>query len=180
MTRITPVNPTTATGKTKEMLDAMRAKVGRVPNMPLAMAAAPAVLEGYLGLSGALAHGALPPQLREQLALTVAQAVGCTYCVAGHTVLATRLGLSEAELLASRRGTVADPQTAAALAFARALVREKGAVSAEEVHRVQAAGYGDEEVAEIIAHVALNLFTSYFSLAVDLEVDFPPVLPLSA
>ena len=60
MTRITEIDPTTATGKTKELLDAVHAGLGLIPNMARAMATSPAVLEGYLGLSGALAHGTLP------------------------------------------------------------------------------------------------------------------------
>ena len=42
-----------------------------------ATAQSPAALEGYLNWNGALNNGALDPQLREQIALTVAQANRC-------------------------------------------------------------------------------------------------------
>ena len=40
---------------------------------------------------------------------------------------------------------------------------------------MRAAGFSDGEVAEIIAHVALNVLTNYFNIATDVEIDFPRV-----
>ena len=37
------------------------------------------------------------------------------------------------------------------------------------------AGFDDEDVVEIIAHVALNLFTNYINVALAVPVDFPGV-----
>ncbi len=59
MTRITAIEPAKATGKAKELLDAVKNKVGRVPNMMRTMAHSPAVLEAYLNFSAALAGGQL-------------------------------------------------------------------------------------------------------------------------
>jgi alkylhydroperoxidase family enzyme len=39
----------------------------------------------------------------------------------------------------------------------------------------RAAGFSDAEIAEIIAHVALNVLTNYFNRAADTEIDFPQV-----
>lgn len=72
--RITPVAPESAVGKQKELLDAVKAKVGRVPNLTKTFATSTAALEAYLGFSGSLADGFLDAKLREQIALTVAEA----------------------------------------------------------------------------------------------------------
>ena len=40
---------------------------------------------------------------------------------------------------------------------------------------VRNAGFSDGEIAEIIAHVALNVFTNYFNIAADVDIDFPKV-----
>ena len=53
MERITPINPQSAQGRAKELLDAVKAKLGLVPNMTRAMAVSPPVLEAYLGLASA-------------------------------------------------------------------------------------------------------------------------------
>jgi len=47
------------------------------------------------------------------------------------------------------------------------------------VQRVREAGFGDEQIVEIMAHVALNLFTNYVNVAFAVPVDFPGV-PLRA
>ncbi len=72
MPRLQAVAPEAATGKTKELLDALQTKYGRVPNLPRTMANSPAVLETYIGF-GALDEGALPAALREQIALATQQ-----------------------------------------------------------------------------------------------------------
>jgi uncharacterized peroxidase-related enzyme len=175
MARINPVDSGTAAGKAKELLDQVQKKFGFVPNLMRTMAVSPAVLEGYLGLSGALAGGALPPKVREQIALAVGEANGCQYCVSAHTAIGKRLGLAEAELTASRDGASSDPKVEAALTFARTLVERRGDVTDADVARVREAGWSDPEVAEVVAHVALNVFTNYGNITADTEIDFPKI-----
>lgn len=77
MARFKPIDPATATGQTKVLLDAVKQKFGMVPNITRMMANSPAVLEGYLSFGGALAAGDLDPQLRERIAIAVASANNC-------------------------------------------------------------------------------------------------------
>jgi uncharacterized peroxidase-related enzyme len=173
MERITPVDPATAQGKAKELLDAVKAKLGLVPNMTRAMAVSPAVLEAYLGINGALAHGVLSPKVREQLALVVGQANGCDYCVSAHATIGKRVGLTEQAILDSRQGHSADPKTDVLLRFARVLVEKQGLVTDADVAAVRQAGGGDSEIAEVVAHVGLNTFTNYFNNVAATAIDFP-------
>lgn len=175
MTRITTIDPKTATGKSKELLDAVHSKLGMTPNMTRVMASSPAVLEAYLAFSGALSGGALDAQLREQLALVVAQENGCEYCLSAHTAIGKMTGLRIDEIEASRRGLSTDAKRAAALDFARSVVIEAGAVKDEDVERVRSAGYSDGEIAEIVAAVALNVFTNYINIVAGTVIDFPKV-----
>lgn len=181
MERITPVNFETAEGKARQMLDAVKAKLGIVPNMTRAMAASPPVLEAYLGISGALAHGVLPEKVREQLALDVGEANHCDYCVSAHTYIGRNVAhLSDADILDSRKGTSADPKTDTLLRFARTLVAKRGIVVDADVEAVRAAGYGDAEIAEVVAHIALNVFTNYFNNVAGTAIDFPRAPAISA
>jgi alkylhydroperoxidase family enzyme len=43
------------------------------------------------------------------------------------------------------------------------------------VQALRDAGFNDEGVVEIVAHVALNLFTNYVNVALAVPVDFPAV-----
>jgi uncharacterized peroxidase-related enzyme len=173
MSRIHQVNPQSATGKAKELLDGVQGKLGLVPNMTRAMVNSPAVLDGYLSLSGALSKGALSAKSREQIALAVAQANECEYCLAAHSAIGKMVGLSVDQILDSRRGTSVDPKTDAIIQFARQVVDQRGLVSDANIAQVRAAGLDDGAIAEIVANVALNIFTNYFNHVAETEIDFP-------
>jgi hypothetical protein len=40
---------------------------------------------------------------------------------------------------------------------------------------VKQAGLSETEIGEIVAHVAINVFTNYFNIAFETEIDFPVV-----
>ena len=175
MSRFKPVDPATATGRTKELLDAVKQKFGMVPNITRLMANSPAVLEGYLGFSGALAGGRLDPQLRERIAIAVASANGCNYCLSAHTAVGQMVGLSQDELTAAQQGQSSGEKEAAALHFATKIVRERGWVADEDVAALRQVGFDDGEIVEIIATTVLNIFTNYFNHVAETELDFPLV-----
>jgi uncharacterized peroxidase-related enzyme len=175
MSRLQPVNPSTATRKAKDLLDAVKGKLGLVPNMTKVMATSPAVLEAYLGFSGALAGGLLDAKTREQLALLTAQENHCDYCLSAHTAIGKMVGLNKEQIVASREGHGSSPKTTAALTFARRVLEAKGQINDAGLAAVREAGFSEGEIAEILAHVALNVFTNYFNVAAEVEIDFPKV-----
>ena len=175
MSRLHPVDPSTATGKSKELLDAVKSKLGVVPNMTRVMATSPSVLEAYLGFSGALAAGSLDAKTREKLALLTAQENHCNYCLSAHTAIGKMVGMNHEEILASRKGNATSPKTKAALVFAKRVLDTKGEIGEADLATVRSAGFSDGEIAEIVAHVVLNVFTNYFNIAMDVDIDFPKV-----
>ncbi len=176
MTRLQALNPETATGKTKELFNAVEKKLGTVPNMMRTMGNSVAVLNGYLSFSGALGESKIGARLGEQIALTVAEADQCEYCLSAHTYIGEKLlKIDEATLSSSREANTGNAKADAALVFAQTLVRKKGLVSDEDVNKVRQAGYGDGEIAEIVAHTALNIFTNYLNNTAKTVVDFPRV-----
>jgi uncharacterized peroxidase-related enzyme len=175
VTRISPLDRDTSNDRLRKTFDAIHTQLGVVPNMMRTMAQSPAVLDAYLAFGGSLRKGLLPASLQEQIALTVAEANACDYCLSVHSVLGRGAGLSADDVEASRDGHASDPRAAAALGFAQGLIDRRGAVTEQDVARVRAAGFGDGEIVEIIAHVGLNVFTNYFNRAVHTEIDFPVV-----
>jgi uncharacterized peroxidase-related enzyme len=173
MQRIKAIDPDKATGKTKVLLVEAQKTLGTIPNMMKTMASSPAVLEGYLKFRAALGSGRLSARLREQIALAVAEANDSHYCLAAHTATGKSVGLSEADLTACRRFASGNPKEKAALQFALNIVMTRGEASGRIVERIRQAGFSDEEIAEIIAKVALNIFTNYFNKIADVSVDFP-------
>ncbi len=175
MQRIAAINPAEATGKAKQLLDGVQGKIGRTPNLMRTLAAGPAALEAYLNMSAALGAGDLDAKLREQIALTVAQANSCEYCLSAHAAIGRMAGLQPEEIAASRQARSEDGKRQAGLQFAQAVVMERGEVSDEALARVRAAGYTDGEIAEIVANVAMNIFTNYFNHVARTVIDFPRV-----
>jgi uncharacterized peroxidase-related enzyme len=175
MSRLKAIQPQAATGKAKELLEAVQVKLKFAPNMMKVMANSPAVLEAYLSFSGALGNGALDAQLREEIALEVAEQNSCQYCVSAHTAIGKMTGLTDPEIQQARDGRSDSARNAAALQFARELVARKGRATDTDVEAVRRAGFSEGEIAELIAHVALNIFTNYFNNTAEVEVDFPRI-----
>ena len=182
MSRIpTPATIADAPEAARPALDGVRKAIGAVPNLFRIVANSPAALNGYLGLHGALATGALDAATRERIALAVAEINGCGYCLAAHSYLGKTVAkLSAAEIEANRRGVSTDAKADAAVRFAAKIVHGRGAVTDADVLGVRAAGYSDAEIVEIVAHVALNTLTNYVNEVLGTEVDFPQVDRLAA
>jgi uncharacterized peroxidase-related enzyme len=175
MARVAVIDPNTATGEAKALLDAVQSGLGMVPNFIRVLANSPAALQGFLGLHGIAGAGALDSKTRERIALTVAEQNACQYCVSAHTAIGRKAGLDGDEMLANRAGRSSDRKAEAALTFARALVEHTGAVTSAEVDAVRAAGHSDAEIVEIISHVAMNIFTNLLGKATQVDIDFPKV-----
>jgi uncharacterized peroxidase-related enzyme len=175
MSRIPLVERHAAAPDRQATLDAVQGALGGVPNMFRAVANSRAALRSMWGSFAALGQGVLGAALGEQIAVAVAQRNHCEYCLAAHTALGQKAGLSADTLRAAQAGESADPRTAAALRFALALVEQRGQVSAAQVQAVRDAGFDDEALMEIVAHVALNLFTNYVNVAFEVPVDFPRI-----
>jgi uncharacterized peroxidase-related enzyme len=175
MSRVPLIERNATGGDTRALLDQVHAAFGVTPHMFRAAANSSAALKAMWGFFGALGGGAVPAKLAEQIAVAVADRNACHYCLAAHTALGRKAGASADEMTAAQAGASSDPRTAAALRFALQLVDGRGQVSAAQVQALRDAGFNDTELVEVIAHVALNLFTNYLNVALDVPVDFPRI-----
>jgi uncharacterized peroxidase-related enzyme len=176
MSTLPLVDPEAATGAAADLLAAAQRNFGATPNMTRAMANSPALLKGYLDLDRALRAGVLDAASREQIALAVAQDNACSYCLSAHSYLAEHVAhLGSDEITAARAATASNPKTAALLELATAVNSSRGAITTDDFAAVRAAGATDEEIAETIGHVALNVLTNYFNKAAGVDIDFPVV-----
>ncbi|HEY8006257.1 MAG TPA: peroxidase-related enzyme [Methylocella sp.] len=175
MPQVDLVTQGSATGDAKSLLEQINKAFGATPNMFRAVANSPAALKSMWGAFGALGAGTLGAKLGEQIAVAVADRNNCSYCLAAHTVLGKKAGATTEEMADAQTGSSANPQTAAALSFALKLVEARGQVTNADIAALRAAGFDDGQIVEIIAHVALNLFTNYVNIALDVPVDFPGV-----
>lgn len=175
MSRVPLVSDAAAMAEAKQLFDQIQGAFGAVPNMFRAVGNSPAALKSMWGSFGALGAGRIGAKLGEQIAVAVANRNACEYCLAAHTVLGRKAGAGAEEMTAAQDGRSSDPQTAAALSFALKLVQARGQVGDADVRALREAGFDDAQIVEIVAHVALNLFTNYVNLAFAVPVDFPAV-----
>ena len=161
--------------KSKPLLDAVEQQLGVIPNLFRLVGLSPAALEGYLGLNGALGR-TLDAKTRERLAISVAQANGCDYCLSAHTYLGFNLAkIDETEIALNRGGHSGDAKADAAIVFARRVLDARGRVSDADLAAVRDAGFSDAQIVEIVLSVALNVLTNYVNNVADTDIDFPEV-----
>ena len=175
MNRVPLIDRNETTPERRALLEQIHAAFGATPNMFRAVANSPAALQSMWAAFGALGGGTLGCKLGEQIAVAVADRNACEYCLAAHTVLGRKAGATAEEMTAAQAGESADPRTQAALRFALKVVDQRAQVSDSDVQALRHAGFSDEAVVEILAHVALNLFTNYVNVAFAVPVDFPAV-----
>src|SRR4051794_21800233 len=122
MTTIPQIELADATGATAEALTQAKKTLGDIPNMAKAMANSPAVLKGWLALSGALNGGVLPMAVRERISIATAEYNRCEYCLSAHVFLGGKFAkIDAAELELARDAESSDPHIAALLNLSDAI-----------------------------------------------------------
>ncbi len=175
MPHVPLLTATSAPDDSRALLEQIHTAFGATPNMFKAVAHSTSALKSMWGSFAAFSQGALGAQLGEKIAVAVAERNACEYCLAAHMALGRKAGASAEEMAAAQMGEASDPKTAAALRFVLKLVNERGHVADADVQALREVGFGDAEVVEIVAQVALNLFTNYVNVALKVPVDFPVV-----
>jgi uncharacterized peroxidase-related enzyme len=175
MARVPLIDSSNTTANREALLAQVHKAFGATPNLFRAVAHSPAALKSMWGSFGALGSGVLGAKLGEQIAVAIAERNRCEYCLAAHTVLGKGAGASAEEMSAAQAGRSADPRTAAALAFALKVVSQRAQLTDADFAQLRSAGFDDEHIVEILAHVALNIFTNYVNVALEVPVDFPKV-----
>ena len=171
MARKQPVDPVSDAGGVRPILSGVQDRLAMTCGMMKLMAGSPSVLGGYLGFSVALASGILDAKFREGIALAVSRANQCEASVALHCEIARKIGMTEGEIITSQCCQSDDARRAAALKFVSELVVWRGQVTQEAVFRVRNSGYGDAEIVEIAAHVAMVTLANCFECIAGGQMD---------
>jgi uncharacterized peroxidase-related enzyme len=175
MTRLHTIAPADAIGPAATLFGAIKNAIGMVPNAYATVGSnSPVALKAALGLDAALRDTSLTAKHGEIIKLAVSATVGCDYCVAAHTLMGKKAGLTPAAMLAIRRGGGSGDAATDALAhFARLLVSTTGTVPVEEVDAVKAAGYSDAQIVDTMLAIASITFTNLLNRVNDTTLDFP-------
>jgi uncharacterized peroxidase-related enzyme len=171
-----PVDPSTASARVKEPLEAAQKRMGMIPNMYVRMANAPGMLETYLyGYERFRKDSGFTPAEAEVVFMAISAENGCDYCVAAHSTLADGPSKVPHEVTDAIRGgtAVADPRLGALARLARAFVVTRGRPSVEEVKAFLDAGYSEKQVLELVLAVAVKTISNYANHLFETPVDAP-------
>jgi alkylhydroperoxidase family enzyme len=78
-----------------------------------------------------------------------------------------RLERDDIEL--ARQGTATDPKTAPIVAFGQQIVAAPAEITDDTVEALRKHGYRDEQIADVVGLVALNVLTGAFNLVVGID-----------
>jgi AhpD family alkylhydroperoxidase len=160
-------SPETAPAGGGEALQRLHAAVGVIPNLAATMAESPDLLNGFLALRE-LYHGtSFSPAQIEELSLTAAFENDCAWCMTFHSAVAAKKGVDASAIEALRRGESPSPLSA----FARAMVRRRGAVGAQELERFLAAGYSKRQALDVVLGMGFSLLANYAAHLTQAPVD---------
>jgi alkylhydroperoxidase family enzyme len=83
------------------------------------------------------------------------------------------MGFAEDQILDMRRGTPQDPALRVLADFTGAVVQQQGRVTDAQLDAFRQGGFTDAHIAEVVAAVAQNIFTSYFNHIARPDLDYP-------
>ncbi len=175
MPAITPLSDEQVSPHVATVFAQAKAAMGRVPNLFRVLAHAPAALDVYFGGQGALRKGELPAATRELIAIAIASANGCDYCLAAHTGAAKVAGAGSEDRADAQSGRSSDPRVEAILSLALAINATHGRDASDALQAARAAGLNDTEILETAAHVSVSILTNSVNNMVGTTLDFPKV-----
>lgn len=164
----------------QEIFDNVNKKIGMVPNIYATIGNSANGLGSYLAFQGAQAQGTFNAKEREAVALSVAEANGCSYCQAAHTALGKMNGFTEAETLELRAGTSGNTRLNALVSLAKEITLNHGRPSTDIVENFFTEGFDNAALIDLVLLVADNTVTNYVNNITGIAIDFPATKPLEA
>lgn len=159
----------------QEIFDALKKKIGRVPNLYATFGYSAASLKALLDFEDTVTHSVFTAKEREAIYLVVSQVNQCDYCLAAHSILASKRGYSNDEILNFRRGIAPDAKLQGAISLAKMIAETKGLGAETAKDAFFEAGYDEAALVDLAALVSLRTFTNYIYALTKIPVDFPAV-----
>ncbi|OCH21376.1 carboxymuconolactone decarboxylase family protein [Aliivibrio logei] len=146
----------------KKMLEGAQKQMGRVPNLFGVLSEAPSVLQAYQQLHQAFVNTSFDAEELTVVWQSINVEHDCTYCVPAHTGIAHSMNVDPALTEALRNREAMPTEKLQALQDATlSIVRHRGNIPAEELEAFYAAGYGHQQVLEIILGLSQKVISNY-------------------
>ncbi|WKV10553.1 carboxymuconolactone decarboxylase family protein [Marivirga harenae] len=173
MSNLKVVKTEEANSVSKEIFEGMKKQMGMVPNVYAAIGNSGPALKATMAIQENLAEGEFDGKEQEVIALSVAEANQCGYCLSAHTAAGKMKGLSVDETVEIRNGEIADEKYKALSDLAKAITDKRGYPDQKLFDAFFEAGYNQAALSELIVLVSLNTITNYTNHIAQTEIDFP-------
>lgn len=152
----------TAPPASRETLRHVAESLGMIPNLAAAMAESPTLLRAFFAVRELYAQGTLSPLEIHVLSLANALENGCEWCVAFHSAAALKQGLSREDLDQLRAGAAPGaPRLRALTRLTRAMVRNRGHVSASDLQSFLDAGFTRGQALEVVLGAGFSVMANF-------------------
>lgn len=165
--------------ETKGLFEAMKKRIGKVPNLYATMGYSSHALKSFLDLDATLSTGSFNGKQREAIALVVSQVNGCAYCLAAHTASALKFRLTQQETIDIRKGFSSNKEINAVVQLAKSIAETKGHAEEKYVDQFFDAGFDEKNLMELIGLITVRVFTNYVFAITNIPIDFPEAPPLN-
>jgi uncharacterized peroxidase-related enzyme len=172
MTSFTIHTVESAPQQSKAMLEGAQKQMGMVPNLFAVLAESPSTLKAYQQLHQLFSDTSFDAEELTVVWQTINVEHECTYCVPAHTAIAHSMNVDPAITEALRHKTAMPTAKLQALHDATlSIVRNRGNISEAELAAFYAAGYGQQQVLEIILGLSQKVISNYTNHVAKTAVD---------
>tara|TARA_R110002050_G_scaffold56512_3_gene127173 strand:- start:133563 stop:134126 length:564 start_codon:yes stop_codon:yes gene_type:complete len=174
MTTLKVHNIETAPEGSKALLEQSLKTNGMIPGLHGVLAGAPGILEAYQTIHKLFLETSFDKDELTVVWQTINVEHACHYCVPAHTAIANMMKVDHSITEALRNETpLENPKLEALRTLTLEITRNRGQVSSEELQAFYAAGYGEQQVLEIILGLSQKVISNYTNHIANTPVDAP-------
>ncbi|MFQ3251080.1 MAG: alkylhydroperoxidase family enzyme [Glaciecola sp.] len=158
--------------KAKPLLANSVEAFGMLPNLHAVMAEAPTLLEGYQVLHDLFQKTSFNAEELTIVWQSINVEHDCHYCVPAHSGIAAGMKVNQDIVDALVNKTpLANPKLEALRETTLAITRERGVISNEQIEKFFEAGYGKQQLLEIILGLSQKVMSNYTNHLAETPVD---------
>ncbi|MFQ3238170.1 MAG: alkylhydroperoxidase family enzyme [Olleya marilimosa] len=162
----------TAPEGSKTLLENSQKAYGMIPGLHGVLAASPELLKAYQELHQLFTETSFNNDELTVVWQTINVEHGCHYCVPAHTGIAKMMQVDDAIIDALRNQTpLADAKLEALRTLTLSITRNRGNVSQADLEAFYTAGYGEQQVLEIILGLSQKVISNYTNHIANTPVD---------
>jgi alkylhydroperoxidase family enzyme len=158
--------------ESKALLENSQKAYGMIPGLHGVLAGSPSALKGYQLLHDLFVASSFNENELTVVWQTINVEHACHYCVPAHTGIAHMMKVDNEIIESLRNETpLADAKLEALRTFTLSMVRNRGNVSQEELNTFYTAGYGEQQVLDIILGLSQKVISNYTNHIANTPVD---------